>query len=566
MRKTKAVQDHQKLNGVHYTPPELAEFLAAAVIRNLDDFAGDIKVLDPACGDGALLKAVANAASSSQRRRLQLYGFDLDPLAIAAARDGLAKIKVKSISLESADFLHLCSNEDLLPGFAEECNLPKFNVVIANPPYVRTQVLGAGTSQSLSKRFGIDGRVDLFQAFSFAMHSVLTQGGVFGLLTSNRLLTTNASASLRSLFRLNYKINELYDLGDTKLFSAAVLPAVIIAKKSKESLSTNCHFARVYESREDEGHEIVKFHVLDCLRKDNIIGRVQTPEGRFLIEKGTLAEASNREDKWSLSTPEFDYLLSAINDRKLCSFEDVATIKVGIKTTADKVFVKSDWDDCGSKVETHLLRHLLTHREANRWRSVANSKQKQVLYPYEIACSKKTPVDLSDYKGAQEYLEKHKQQLQGREYLIEAGRKWYEIWVPHVPSEWALPKIVFPDISEEPKFFLDLSGAIVQGDCYWMMLKKGVCEDFLYLMLAVANSSLGTKFYDVMFHNKLYAGRRRFMTQYVRKFPIPKLEKDKKDKLVQQVKQLVNASGDLAKVEADCDSLVWEAFGLRKEI
>ena len=38
------------------------------------------------------------------------------------------------------------------------------------------------------------------------------------------------------------------------------------------------------------------------------------------------------------------------------------------------------------------------------------------------------------------------------------------------------------------------------------------------LLLAVANSSFITKFYDIAFHNKLYAGRRRFMTQYVKKF------------------------------------------------
>jgi hypothetical protein len=250
----------------------------------------------------------------------------------------------------------------------------------------------------------------------------------------------------------------------------------------------------------------------------------------------------------------------------LCSFEDVAIIKVGIKTTADKVFVRSDWGDCGSKVEAHLLRCLLTHKEANRWRCSTNSSQKQVLYPYEIASSKKIPIDLTAHSGARKYLEQYKDQLQSREYLIESGRKWYEIWVPHVPSDWAFPKIVFPDISEEPKFYLDLSGSIVQGDCYWITLNKGRCEDFLYLMLAVANSTLGTKFYDIMFHNKLYAGRRRFMTQYVRKFPIPKMEKKQKEKLVHCVKQLVNGSGHTAVLEAECDSLVWEAFGLSKEV
>ena len=40
----------------------------------------------------------------------------------------------------------------------------------------------------------------------------------------------------------------------------------------------------------------------------------------------------------------------------------------------------------------------------------------------------------------------------------------------------------------------------------------GVTSDWLLLMLAVANSTLITRYYDAVYHNKLYSGRRRFMT------------------------------------------------------
>src|SRR5690606_29049192 len=72
-----------------------------------------------------------------------------------------------------------------------------------------------------------------------------------------------------------------------------------------------------------------------------------------------------------------------------------------------------------------------------------------------------------------------------------------------------------------PTFWLDLSGSIVNGDCYWMVSDREDSERLIWLALAVANSSFAVEFYDRKFHNKLYAGRRRFITQYVENFPIP---------------------------------------------
>ena len=43
------------------------------------------------------------------------------------------------------------------------------------------------------------------------------------------------------------------------------------------------------------------------------------------------------------------------------------------------------------------------------------------------------------------------------------------------------------------------------------------------LILAVANSSFAVEFYDAVCGNRLYSGRRRFITQYVKRFPLPRL-------------------------------------------
>jgi hypothetical protein len=118
-------------------------------------------------------------------------------------------------------------------------------------------------------------------------------------------------------------------------------------------------------------------------------------------------------------------------------------------------------------------------------------------------------------------LEKHRDALEARTYLIEAGRKWYELWVPQNPAAWALPKLVFPDISDKPIFWIDTDGGVVNGECYWLQCENKDEHDLLWLALAVANSTFIEAFYDHRFNNKLYAGRRRYITQYVELFPLP---------------------------------------------
>ncbi|MEK6235277.1 MAG: hypothetical protein N2C14_11260, partial [Planctomycetales bacterium] len=129
------------------------------------------------------------------------------------------------------------------------------------------------------------------------------------------------------------------------------------------------------------------------------------------------------------------------------------------------------------------------------------------------------------------------------------------------PDDWKRTKIVFPDIAEEPRFFLDDSGAVVGGECYWITLRENVPEDWLYLMLAVANSPLAMKFYDVSFHHKLYAGRRRFQTQFVGKFPLPCLDRPESRQAIKLVKRLLRAPRNL-ELETQVNGLIERAFGL----
>jgi methylase of polypeptide subunit release factors len=571
--------DHAKAHGVHYTPPELAAFLAEVTARSMQQQDGPIEILDPACGDGELLLAIAHAFPDSDRRRLVLVGYEQDPQTLNRAEANLARIGVGDVVLQATDFLSVKgverppSDRQLrLFDPPTEINVLQryFDAIIANPPYVRTQVLGAGPAQDLARRFGLTGRVDLYQAFMMAMSAVLRPGGVLGLLTSNRFLFIQSGAAVRCLLRTQFDLQAVYDLGDTKLFSAAVLPAIVVARKGNGDPDSTCLFERVYETR-SSGKDGVGFpdcrSVLDALR-NQVTGVVKTPGGCYTIERGVLQPTSDSAATWSLSTPESRDWIAVVESNQSHVFEDVAKIRVGIKTTADRVFIRGDWDELPGELrpEPELLHALITHHDAARWRiSPQAARAQRVLYPHQIRRGERKPVDLDAYPHARTYLESEREVLEARKYVIEAGRRWYEIWVPQDPEDWPRPKLVFPDISEHPRFFLDLSGAVVNGDCYWIVLKPGMDPHWLPLMLAIANSSFLVRYYDTVFHNKLFSRRRRFLAQYVKRFPLPDLRSPAARELVEEVNRIVGSdlgAEETSRVEVRINDLVWNAFGL----
>ena len=126
---------------------------------------------------------------------------------------------------------------------------------------------------------------------------------------------------------------------------------------------------------------------------------------------------------------------------------------------------------------------------------------------------------------------------------------------------------MFRDIAESPTFWLDFGGSVINGDCYWMILNEGLDEDLLWLAASVANSTFIESFYDHSFNNKLYAGRRRYITQYVKEFPLPDPNNRSSKQAVSLAKSIYNSGNEKKEkqMKSDIDALIWKAFGFATE-
>ena len=574
----------RKAHGIHYTPPMLAAYLAKAMVGPLISHVSEpqqLVVLDPACGDGELLNAVFYALPLRWRKRLVLVGRDKDVGALAQAKMALEQLPVASVDLRVGDFLELApidavGGQSELKLFDPENTLnaamrSRFDAVISNPPYVRTQVLGSSVAQNLAARFQLTGRVDLYHAFIKAMTGVLRPGGVLGLLTSNRFLTVQSGSAIRDWLTTHFKLLRVVDLGDTKLFEAAVLPAIVIAERRNGStVQQQCEFMRIYESKDCIASTESVSSVFDRL-DGSFAGSLCANGTSFKVETGHLQTSGDSRRPWSMTNQTVDTWLSTVKSHSSVAFGEVAKICVGIKTTADPVFVRDDWESLPKeeRPEAELLYPIITHHVAARWHLPNGlGSGKRVLYPYVASAEQRQPIDLEEFPRAYRYLLNLRDQLQRRTYVTASGREWFEIWVPHRPKDWTERKVAFPDISESSKFFLVEPGWIVNGDCYWTKLLPGKDESWLLLMLAVANSSFCLKFYDTVFHNKLYAGRRRFMSQYVSRFPLPKISRcgDILDLTPQILRAAEGQQSNLHALESQLNQLVWKAFGLSEEV
>jgi adenine-specific DNA-methyltransferase len=551
----------RKKTGAHYTPEALATYVAKQIADCYKS--GDqttIRILDPAVGDGELLLALTRALKSTTRNAIEVCGFDTDASAVSTASQRVRAEFQNGLEIKQEDFVAFSlayhHEGSLFP-------LPKFDVVIANPPYVRTQVLGAANAQELATSFGLSGRVDLYHVFICGIAAVLKPGGVAGIIVSNRFMTTRGGAEIRRILEREFEILHVWDLGDTQIFEAAVLPAVLLLRK-KLALDVECEtkFTSIYVSNGGislpDNEEIIS--ALDKL------GTITARSGQsYLVQQGVLNIDRNSGGIWRISTQESDNWLQTVERHTVCTFGDIGRIRVGVKTTADKVFIHSNWTDLPSSEQPELLKPLITHHVARSYKS--HPITTSILYPHEVRNGKRVAVDLSLFPIARRYLERHRSILEAREYVIASGRKWYEIWVPQDPDSWVKPKLVFRDITSSPAFWIDLSGAIVNGDCYWLTNDFDKDEDVLWLALAVGNSSFIEQFYDKSFNNKLYSGRRRFMTQYVEKFPVPSPHSKISRQIIDHTKFLYSeiSSQESEKIEKEIDQLVWKSFGFGRE-
>jgi type I restriction-modification system DNA methylase subunit len=141
-----------------------------------------------------------------------------------------------------------------------------FDVVIGNPPYVRQERLYADKPFYLDHYEIYHGTADLFVYFFAQGLHLLRPGGRLAYISSNSWLRANYATALRRYLRTSTTVEQIIDLGNTRVFADApdLSPAIQIVRKQPAAHGTTTKVAIF-----SRGEQITEFR--DKLSEERII-------------------------------------------------------------------------------------------------------------------------------------------------------------------------------------------------------------------------------------------------------------------------------------------------------
>lgn len=211
MRTREAVSP-EKLRGGFYSPDILVE-LCLNRVQALLASRDELRVLEPAAGDGAFLRGLRAHPLGSRVAHVEAVEL-LDSEATKIDR-----------LLERSGLPGRVLNENVLEWYAVD-NSRDYDVVLANPPYVRFQFIDDADKQrakDLSSELGVAGSSvsNLWiPVFLLALNS-LTDGGVFSVILPTEFLTGVSASRVRA-----WLLDNTTDLS-IDLFKPGSFPAVL---------------------------------------------------------------------------------------------------------------------------------------------------------------------------------------------------------------------------------------------------------------------------------------------------------------------------------------------------
>jgi len=420
-----------------------------------------------------------------------------------------------------------------------------FDVVIANPPYVRQEQL-KDIKPALKNRYRVfTGTADIYTYFFEAGFNILRQSGILTFITSNKYMRANYGANLRRFLKENSAFRVLIDFGDLPVFDATAYPSIIVIQKADTASSFLACSVRTL----DELQQLEK-----TLRHKAIS-----------MSQASLPDAS----VWNIEEPHIADLRMKLQGTS----EDTLPLKEyvkgqmyrGILTGYNKAFVIDDVtrkrlikEDSKS---AEVIKPFLRGRDIKRYN--IGSKDLFVIYiannwtdqhrgnqPPEKFLQQSLPAIYRHLKAHEAPLKKRDDQ----------GRYWWELRACAYLEEFERPKIVWGNLATKPQFAFDTDDHYISAPACILP------SDDLFL-LTLLNSRLCGYMIESMAALRAQ-NYLEFKPMYVERIPIriPSEEERKQiEAVVTDILKLKQQGEDTTILEREIDQLVYELYGLTEE-
>ncbi len=212
----------RKKSGSYYTPKDVSKRLMKRAVAGAEEARclQTLMILDPACGTGSILLELPKECEIEQ-----IYGYDIDPLAIAIVRINMALT------------YHVCDRELLtehfvVRDFLRDGSHETMDVILGNPPW--GSVFTLEEKDRLSRNFRTAGQKSVESGDLFVEQSlkVLRPGGQLCFVLPEALLQVKVHRIVRSVILEQSNIRCVEYLGE--VFEKVQCPSVILTLEKKQ--------------------------------------------------------------------------------------------------------------------------------------------------------------------------------------------------------------------------------------------------------------------------------------------------------------------------------------------
>lgn len=622
----------KKAGGVFYTPKYIVDFIVARTVGRLLENrtpaqADRLRILDPACGSGSFLiqayqflldwhrdryvgagpekRAKGKRPSlyqgvggewrltTTERKRILLNnicGVDIDPQAVEVTKLSLLLKVLEGESGETlASQLKLfheralpdlsanirCGNSLIGPDFYDgklpdllseedryrincfnwKAEFPEvftaggFDAVIGNPPYIRIQTMKEWAPLEVEfykTAFASAGKgnYDIYVTFVEKGLGLLNAKGRLGFILPHKFFNAQYGEPLRALLAKGQHLSEVIHFGDAQVFAGATTYTCLLFLDKAGSGS--CRFTKVAD--------------LEAWR--------QAGEGT----EGAIPAASITAAEWNFAVGRGADLFEKFRQMPV-KLGDVASIFVGLQTSADDVFIMNVMEENENTVKLHskalgsfwtfekgLLFPLISGTDVQRYRELP--ARQYILFPYEVSGTTFNLIEFRQlaerYPQTAAYLAANRKRLEGREKGKFKDEQWHRfgrnqnIGIQN-KVKLCVPRLVnrlYAAYDQEGRHYLD---NVDVGGVVWRSAYQN--QGFPYL-LGILNSKLLKwifPFVSAPFRGGWMSANRQFLSQ----LPIRTIDftnttdRERHDRMVALVEEMLSLHKQLAAARTD---------------
>lgn len=485
--------DQKKLGAV-FTPKWLADKVTQTAWQHWNKLhrTGRIvkSVADVSCGTGVFL----SSARDYFGKEVSLYGCDIDETSIEFAKT-LNEAYGLNARLECIDPLINLQKDSL---FSSEQKNNKFDVLIGNPPYIRSQNLSSKYIQALRSKYSdiISGNFDL--SILFIEHALrsLSEGGIASYITTSKFMHSSYGKEICERLRTNSRILNIVDFKDAQLFPdhTTYVSVITFANLSPAKKFTVTHYPNKISSSTD-------------LRKPQTFSLNTSILDKF---------------PWNLATDQAQSIINKLNSPELIPINHLfPSILQGLRTGKNDVFVLKN--DSSEGFEKKYLRTFASGEEI---RSLQIHRNRfQLMYPYEtessgdIALVNETRLE-QDAPNIYQYLLSKKESLVDRD--LDKNGAWYafsRVQNLHLPQT---KKILVKEMMPSSQFAADIQGDVAIASGY-ALINRAMDDDDLKLWSAVLSTPV-MEFTIRQNGTQLHSGWFRLLKHHLEAVRLPRLD------------------------------------------